>query len=215
MNSITLAKTRALLRNVFTKNYAVPDTPFMPERNVNALAEAMRGAACYLEYGAGGSTVLASEIGVPNIVSIESDRAWRDRVSDKVAGIGHPGLNIVHVDIGPTKRLGYPRGDAFSLNFRNYPQAGWRRCGEAGLSPDLVLIDGRFRLACILAALLNAKPGCKVLLDDYRHRRHYHRVERFAEPIRMIGRMAEFMVAEDLPHGDIEQALEGAVLDPR
>jgi len=215
MNSITLAKTRALLRNVFTKNYAVPDTPFMPERNVNALAEAMRGAACYLEYGAGGSTVLASEIGVPNIVSIESDRAWRDRVSDKVAGIGHPGLNIVHVDIGPTKRLGYPRGDAFRPNFRNYPQAGWQRCGEAGLSPDLVLIDGRFRLACILAALLNAKPGCKVLLDDYRHRRHYHRVERFAEPIRMIGRMAEFMVAEDLPHGDIEQALEGAILDPR
>jgi hypothetical protein len=215
MNSLTLAKTRALLRNVFTKNYAVPGAPFMPERNVAALAEAMRRAACYLEYGAGGSTVLASQIGVPNIVSIESDRAWRDRVSDKLAATGHPCLDVVHVDIGPTKRLGYPRGDAFSPNFRNYPLAGWRRCEETGLSPDLVLIDGRFRLACVLAALLNAKPGCTVLLDDYRRRGHYHRVECFAEPKRMIGRMAEFVVADSLPRVHIEQALQVAVLDPR
>jgi hypothetical protein len=81
MNSITLAKTRALLRNVLTKNYAVPDTPFMPERNVTALAEAMRGAACYLEYGAGGSTVLASKIGSrtlsPSRVTVPGATAFR------------------------------------------------------------------------------------------------------------------------------------------
>jgi hypothetical protein len=54
-----------------------------------------------------------------------------------------------------------------------------------------------------------------VLLDDYRRRRHYHRVEHFAKPIRMIGRMAEFVVADGLPRVDIEQALQAAVLDPR
>jgi hypothetical protein len=213
--SVTLAKTRALLRNVLTKNYSVPDAPFMPDRNVAALAEALSAAECYLEYGAGGSTVFAARTAVRCIVSVESDRAWRDRVADKLAESSPGHLHLIHVDIGPTKRLGYPRCGSFRANFRNYPLAGWRRCEEAGLSPDLVLIDGRFRLACILAALLHAKPGCRILLDDYRWRRRYHRVEEFAKPVRMIGRVAEFVVAADLPRDEIRHALEAAIHDPR
>jgi hypothetical protein len=213
--SATLAKTRALLRNVLTKKYSVPDVPFMPERNVAALADGLLTARCYLEYGSGGSTVFAAKTGVASIVSVESDCAWRDRVAAKLSANCSNRLHLIHVDIGPTKRLGYPRGAAFRAKFRNYPLAGWRLCEEADLSPDLVLIDGRFRLACVLATLLHAKPGCRVLLDDYKWRRRYHRVEEFAKPSRMIGRMAEFMVPGDLPRAEIRRAFEAAVSDPR
>jgi hypothetical protein len=43
----------------------------------------------------------------------------------------------------------------------------WRR---GAVKPDLVLIDGRFRLACFLHPLLAAAPGTPILFDDYTNR---------------------------------------------
>ena len=43
---------------------AVPEAPIMPAAGAAALAEALKGARCYLEYGSGGSTMLAVASGV-------------------------------------------------------------------------------------------------------------------------------------------------------
>ena len=205
-----------MLGNILTKDYAVPDGPYMPDRGAARLAAAMRAAACYLEYGAGGSTLLAARIGVADIVSVESDPAWLSRVEEKLGGVASASrMHLLSVDIGPTRALGYPAGSAHRASFRNYPLEPWRRCADTGLLPDLVLVDGRFRLACMLAALRHAKPGCRVLLDDYRWRAVYRSVERFVRPVAMIGRMAEFIVPDNLPLEKIDEAFEAAVNDPR
>ena len=204
-----------MLGNIITKDYAVPDGPYMPDKGAAHLAAAMRGAACYLEYGAGGSTLLAARIGVADVVSVESDPAWLKRVEQKLGDVASASrMHLLSVDIGPTRALGYPAGDAHRASFRNYPLEPWRRCAEVGLSPDLVLVDGRFRLACMLAALRHAKPGCRVLLDDYRWRPAYRSVERFVRPVAMIGRMAEFVVPDN-PAQMLDEAFEAAVNDPR
>ncbi|MFU8825623.1 MAG: hypothetical protein ACNA7N_15425, partial [Yoonia sp.] len=54
------------------------------------------------------------------------------------------------------------------------------------------LIDGRMRKACFAATLLNIKHETTVLFDDYLNRKTYHQVEQFAQPVRTVGRMAEF-----------------------
>ena len=86
--SIFLAKSFALLGNILTKRYAVPDAPYMPDRRAAHLAAALRASSCYLEYGAGGSTVLAARLGVADIVSVESDRAWLQRVEETLFANG-------------------------------------------------------------------------------------------------------------------------------
>ena len=57
-----------------------------------------------------------------------------------------------------------------------------------------MLIDGRFRAACLAAVLLRAKRPTTVLFDDYAKRGYYHRVEQLARKEEMIGRMARFTV---------------------
>ena len=211
-----LAQTFALIRNVVTKNYAVPDEPYMPKRNVVYFADALRSASCYLEFGAGGSTILAARMGLADVVSVESDPTWLERVDARLKGdAASARTHLLPIDIGPTRALGYPAGKTHEASFRDYPLGPWRYCAENGLSPDLVLIDGRFRLACMLATLRHARPGCRVLFDDYRWRAHYHGVERFVRPVAMIGRMAEFRVPEGAPGAEVDAAFEVATADPR
>ena len=68
--------------------------------------------------------------------------------------------------------------------------------------PDLVLIDGRFRPACLATTILRIKRPVTVLFDDYRNRESYHAVEQFAKPVEMAGRMARFELVPRTPRTD-------------
>ena len=59
---------------------------------------------------------------------------------------------------------------------------------------DVILIDGRFRVACFLFSLINAKEGSILILDDYVNRSHYHVVEEVLEVHKYCGRQAVFRV---------------------
>ena len=55
--------------------------------------------------------------------------------------------------------------------------------------PDLILVDGRFRIACCLNLL--TKIGNKrstIVLDDYKERKEYHYLNNFFE-VKKIGRL--------------------------
>lgn len=145
-----------------------------------------------VEYGSGGSTVMAAELG-KRCVSVESDAAWSARLNAHLLdrfGKDCP-TRVVHVDIGPTGKWGTPKGSAAAKRFWTYPMSVWD--GEGALGIDTVLIDGRFRKACFAATLLNIRQTTRILFDDYRDRRHYHQVQFFSKPTRVIGRMAEFI----------------------
>ncbi|MCX7304223.1 MAG: glycosyltransferase [Hyphomicrobiales bacterium] len=181
----------------------MPDAPTMPADGARRLEEIMAVSRCYLEYGAGGSTVKACEIGVPVILSVESDRAWLDAVARKIAKRRSASELIpLHVDLGPVKDWGFPVADTHWKNYSNYPLLAWEQCIKRGLKPDLVLIDGRFRVACFMATLLFAQQGCRILFDDYGDRPECAVVERFARPSAMIGRVAEFVVPAEVPRDD-------------
>ena len=66
---------------------------------------------------------------------------------------------------------------------------------QEDVSPDVVLIDGRFRVCCFLTSLLNAKESATLIFDDYyKNRQHYHFIERFIKPDQRCGRQAFFTV---------------------
>ncbi len=146
-----------------------------------------------LEYGSGGSTVLASEMEGKVLFSVESDAAWMAGVQ---AWLDHAGsrarIHLHHADIGPVGKWGRPLDESGWRRYHRYPLSVWDRPDFE--PPDLVLIDGRFRPACFVTTMLRTKKPVTVLFDDYENRRRYRVVEEFFRPVEMRGRMARFEV---------------------
>ena len=148
-------------------------------------------ASVVLEYGSGGSTVLAAEMPGKQVFSVESDPVWAAGIQTWLDTAGLAAQVTLHVvDIGPTGDWGAPVSDEGWRHYHHYPLSVWDR-GDFQ-HPDVVLIDGRFRAACLMATMLRIERPVTVLFDDYVDRKFYHRVEAFAEPVAFIGRMARF-----------------------
>lgn len=168
-------------------------------RPVSEYLRAAYGAATViLEYGTGGSTVLASEQRGKTIYAVESDKVWTQNLrrfveqSDQTRSVPR----ILHVDIGPTKEWGHPINESSWKNFHKYPISVWSELIQE--HPDLVLIDGRFRAACFLTCCLMTTRPLKILFDDYRDRKNYHLVEQIAKPLDFVDQMAIFEIEPGL-----------------
>lgn len=190
-----------ILCDQMTSSKIVPATPMirsvphMEEEGISLFKMHLEKTMAYLEYGSGGSTVLAAEMGVKQIHSIDSDAGFLAAVQEKIAETGSPSSVIAYpVDIGRTKEWGQPDEPTAANRWPRYCVAAWGKLLSEGIQPDLILIDGRFRVACFLASLLLAKPGTIILFDDYFDRPNYHVVEKYLKPSARAGRMAEFIV---------------------
>jgi hypothetical protein len=190
--------------------------PLMPREIVAFLEEKLRACRCYLEYGAGGSTRLAASLGVPYVFSVESDAAWAEAVRREVSNDRRGKfVKVRTVDIGATGKFGYPVGQGSVEAWPEYPIAIWRDIEKENVTPDVVLIDGRFRVACLLVSLLKCKPGTLVLFDDYVGReKRYGWVESLIKPVDIKDRMAVFVVPERLEYVPIALGLAKAVVSP-
>ncbi|MGL4237132.1 glycosyltransferase family 2 protein [Tabrizicola sp.] len=168
-------------------------------------------AKTILEYGSGGSTVLAARLGRA-VISVESDKAWAERMAAELATISDH-AKVHYADVGVTGPWGVPMRPREFRKFHAYALSVWDRPDFQ--EPDLVLIDGRFRAACLVTVMLRAKRPTTVLFDDYAKRRYYHGVEELARKEEMVGRMARFTVTPGpIPPGMMTQAI-GWFTDPR
>src|SRR5690606_37820981 len=164
-----------------------------------------------LEYGSGGSTVLAAGLG-RRVFSVESDRDWADRLAAHVATLSDR-VQVHWADIGQTGVWGVPMKPREFRKFHAYALSVWDL--PDFVQPDLVLIDGRFRAACLVAVMLRTSKPVTVLFDDYAKRRYYHGVERLARKEELVGRMARFTVTPGaIPPDMVTQAI-GWFADPR
>lgn len=163
----------------------------LPAAEAEVLRAAYAQADVILEYGSGGSTVLAAEMG-KTVTSVESDQAWAQMMRDWFAANPPKGeVRIVWSDIGPTKEWGHPVDDSAWKQFPAYPLAVWDR--PDFVHPDVVLVDGRFRMGCALAAAYRITRPIPLYYDDYASRPRHHQIEAFlGTPTEITGRMARF-----------------------
>lgn len=182
------------VKTKFLSLLPVPDIPLMPADCTEYLKNVISENKQILEYGAGGSTIFALRISDSTLVTTESDANWLKLVNKKVGEI--PGaasrLHALHADIGETKEWGYPTNENNWKNYWKYPIEAWNYCAKNDIKPTVVLIDGRFRRACFMATLINSKVPCTILFDDYLDRPHYHSIEKFLQPSKIIDRLAVF-----------------------
>lgn len=163
------------------------------------VSEQYNKAKTILEYGSGGSTILAAKLG-KTIISTESSSVWLLELVSSAIEQELPGKIIpLWVDVGPTGEWGKPKDESKWKNWLNYPREPWRYCQKNNIVPDLVLIDGRFRLACFLATCASVQKETLVLFDDYEDRPHYHAAEKLFDKIDVIDkRMAVFKVKPNM-----------------
>jgi protein O-GlcNAc transferase len=172
---------------------------------------------CILEYGSGGSTVLASEMPGKIIVTVESDPDWALMIKQY---IDHNNTTrsipkILHADIGKTGMWGYPTDRKQWKKYKNYSLKPW--VGKDTFDPDLILIDGRFRAACFLASAISIQKDTIILFDDYANRcdRFHKYTSIVSEPIRMVDRMAIFYVKKQSLSPNYAFLFAEALFDPR
>lgn len=169
--------------------------------NADLFLEALETTKRYGEYGVGESTVFAAADPERSVVAIDSDASWISRVGKVV---DEERVALVHVDIGPVGDWGRPLDYRNRSAFAEYPSSLW----NLGSDFDLVLIDGRFRVACLLRSLLEARPGTKLLFDDYCTKPWYHVVEEVIRPIATNGRQALFICPPSVPELAVESMLQ-------
>ena len=199
-------------------HFDIPDRPWFDDEGTELFERLLGDSDLYIEYGSGGSTVLAASLG-KSFVSVESDRRMSKDLQDRIGPSTESG-RIVSVDIGATGAWGaplmtHPNDDRLE-RWSHYVTAPWEQLQEDVL-PDLVLVDGRFRVACALYSLikLHAKPQATILFDDYRWRSHFHVIEDYARLERMAGRMAVLHPDPDIPLDHLMTALRQHIADWR
>lgn len=196
---------------------SIPARPHMEDAGIERLEFLMRTSRVYMEFGSGGSTMLAGQIGIPLIVSTESDGDYCRKVGRQFCPAYLKSLLVsLHANVGPTQSWGYPSEDSTARRWPLYATTAWKFVEHIGRGPDLILIDGRFRSACMLVSLSCGKPGTTILFDDYIGRDYRHIVERFIQPRQYHGRMAEFVIpaALDFPHARLALSLAQTLTDP-
>jgi len=136
------------------------------------LAEAYAGAASVFEFGLGESTFIAAQVGVERFSGVDSDVAYIESVRARVP----PRFRLALADIGATGEWGMPTVPELAKNVFSYQVATLAAEPEAF---DVYMIDGRYRVACALLALLHAssrgaRPGqVRLVVHDYRRSEYW------------------------------------------
>ena len=86
--------------------------------------------------------------------------------------------------------MGHPKDERACKQFAHYPLAV-RKMYELR-APDVVLVDGRFRLGCALVTVYNIKQPTVLLFDYYTPRKWMHATSGFLGQPEIMGRMATF-----------------------
>ena len=151
----------------------------------------LNSATRYLEYGTGGSTKLAAKTNtLLSITSVESDPTYLSEhviVDESVAASARSRrLTFLIVNIGSTGKWGHPRDRSKAYLWPNYALCPYLH----GHRPDLILIDGRFRVACGIVAALHV-PEATVLIHDYTNRPQYHVLEQFYDIERTVDTLVQ------------------------
>ena len=155
--------------------------PFMSENEIKAFLYFMKPENIYFEFGSGGSTNLASYYKLKTY-SVESNLQWHEKL--KKNGII---ANYITVDLN-AGLYGYPGKKTNITDWKRYIQSYKKE-----YNADIILIDGRFRIACALDIFSKIRNDTIILIHDYASRKQYHILERFYIKIKTWENLSLFL----------------------
>ncbi|SBV31611.1 conserved protein of unknown function [uncultured Sphingopyxis sp.] len=183
--------------------------PHLTAAEVAQIELQLAGLSSLLEFGCGEATLVAARQ-VRRIVSVDSDPARLHAVQGEVAREAVE-FTPVHIDIGPVGEGGHPAGESRIRDWPRYHTHIWRGLGG---SPDAVAIAGRFRVACLLQAIIHCKPDCVFLFHDLDARPPYRKVLRHVDVLTRVGRIGVLRTRQQVDGTAVLHDLFDHYLDP-
>ena len=176
--------------------------------------ESLKKSVFYLEYGSGSSTILADRLN-KEFLSVESDTNFYNFLSKQIKEKN----KIILRGFGLSGDFSTP----LLFNFRKYFLRNKALKYSADVLenlennkkiPDLILVDGRYRVLCALKLydfFKEKKNFPLIILDDYETREYYKILEKFYK-IRLVGRLG---VIEGFVENDTKNFIRKYSLDCR
>ncbi|MDQ2762190.1 MAG: glycosyltransferase [Pseudomonadota bacterium] len=201
------------------------DPPHLFEGEHRLFSDAMaRYGQRYLEFGTGGSTVLAAKAG-SIFVGVDSDTRWLNKLKAQpaVARAIKAGRGaLLHVDIGPLGEWGFPADESRAASWPDYIRFPWTEWDSRRERPDLVFVDGRFRVACCLSVVVAMSAWRaigdtpRVLLHDFNAARPFYQpVLDFFEIEAVENSLHLLRIRRDASPLGAMAAMLGSLSDPR
>lgn len=147
--------------------------PHMAQDDKVMFYKYLKQSYVYFEYGSGGSTYQASiSDNITRVFSVESDLEWQTNVKTMVL---NPKITYFfnEMDVQPNT-WGNPGKNATKEQKKAYSNYIRNLSEDERNSVDMVLIDGRFRVACCLKCHEIISESCVIAFDDFLNRPHYH-----------------------------------------
>jgi hypothetical protein len=197
----------ALLMQLTRAAMEAPDLekPQLSPAEQARLVDELGRASSYFEFGMGGSSLLAVRAGIRRMVCVDSDAAWVDAVRQhpEIAPRCADGsVSLLHADIGPVAEWGRPADRSALRKWNAYLTTGWAEWARRETLPDLVFVDGRFRVACCISAALacGQRPDTRVLMHDVDDKRAYYRdALEFFEQVDIVETLLVMKPKPDVP----------------
>ena len=139
--------------------------PIMSPIELNEFCYFMKPENKYFEFGSGGSTNIAAYYNLNKIYSVESDVSWHN----KIKNYNFSDIIFLTVDLKSKNDYGHPGPGTNVEDWKKYIQAY-----KPEYNADIILIDGRFRVACCLDIFSKIRQDTLVLIHDYSYRENYH-----------------------------------------
>lgn len=211
-----LGKLPSSFRSSLIRNFpTIFFPPFMSKNEFKFFKKNVDNAGSIVEFGAGGSTsyFLSKE---KSLCSVESDKSFYDflmtfplirkKIEDK-------SLQFLYVDIGDTGELGKPKDDSQKDNWSDYYLNVWEI--ESSRNPDIVFVDGRFRVMCALSAIPFLKKETKVIIHDFARRENYGAVLDFYDVIDQVENIVILKLKENINSEKLVEIKKSHELDYR
>ena len=143
--------------------------PFLKPNDKKLFYKLLDNCNYYLEYGSGGSTYQAYiRNNIQKIYSIESDIKWHNNIKKNITS---DKINYIYVDMKTLpNNWGYPGEDATNEEKINYSEQIKLLDKNIINKIDLILIDGRFRVACCLKCHEVINNNTLIAFDDFKPR---------------------------------------------
>lgn len=181
----------------------------MLKNELEILHKHIDSSTMYLEFGSGESTVYAAGAkSIKHIDSVESSEEFvEENLKSKsvvVEALESGKLTLNVIDIGKTGLWGFPVNKEKKHLWPNYSLSVFSKKSEH----DLVLVDGRFRIACTLNAILNTPRNCKIIIHDFWISPEYHKLLRYLDLLERADTIAVFSKKKNISAKKIRRLIK-------
>ena len=186
--------------------------PFiMQEKEKSLFKIILKGAKSYLEFGMGGSTIYATNFPQIKTYSIDSSIEWiaQMRTHEEIVNAeAESRLQLIYVDIGPTKGWGYPLDESHKHLFPLYSSSCFEAIPKNEI--DTVLIDGRFRVACGLKTIEHChnNNNLLIMMHDFWDRGYYHILLKYLKEVESALTLGVFRVQDGIDMKELAKDYE-------